>query len=197
MRVGTTADNLLAVEAPWRRAPVVSIEIPLDRPSLALSSPFGGLVYVVVPDGLDGWRGSVSVSGAIEAPWFRLGRDSPESLARQCAETHAPMGEIESALFIATADTAQLRRVGDPAWIASFWDRAVEADRHLADLPPPRSPERICPDVQLSAGWLHNGYPLMYHAGSVPDGGLDWVLDRDALADCAARHPAPPPSLFP
>ena len=182
LRIGTTADNLLGVADAWRRAPVVSMEVPLDRPATTLSSPFGGLVYIVVPDaGLDGWRGTVSLSGGIMAPWFRLGRDSAADFARQCADTHAPQGEIEGGSFVITCETAQLRRVDDPAWIAAFWDRVLEADRLLADLPPRRSPERICSDVQLISGWLHNGYPLMYHIGSAGKDALDWVVDKSAL----------------
>jgi hypothetical protein len=183
LRIGTSGDNLLRVADGWKRAPLVSAETPLDKRETTLSSPFGGLVYIVVPDrGTANWKGEITLSGAIEAPWFRLGRDSAADFARQCAETHAPQGEIEGASFIITAETAQLKRVQDPQWIATFWDRLLEADRNFADLPPRRSPERICSDVQLTSGWLHNGYPVMYHIGSVPNDGIDWVLDQAALA---------------
>ena len=182
LRIGTSNDSLLDVADGWRRAPVVSIDIPLTRRKTILASPLGGLVYVVVPDaGLPGRRVAARISGAIEAPRFRLGRDTAADFARQCADTHAPQGEIEGGSFVVTCETAQLRRVDDPEWIAAFWDRVLEADRVLADLPPRRSPERICSDVQLIAGWLHNGYPLMYHIDSVAGGGLDWAVDKAAL----------------
>ena len=187
LRIGTSSDNLLRVADGWKRAPLVSTEIPLNKPETTLSSPFGGLVYIVVRDaGIADWSGEITLSGGIAAPWFRLGRDSAESFARECAETHAPQGEIEGVSFIITAETAQLKRVEDPQWIATFWDRLLETDRNFADLPPRRYPERICSDVQLSSGWLHNGYPIMYHIGSVPNDGIDWVLDQTALAkgDC-------------
>lgn len=182
LRIGTSKDNLVAIGEDWRRAPVVSIEIPLDHPSLTLSSPFGGLVYVVVPEkGIAGWKGEVTIAGAIRAPWFKLGRDTAADFLRQCAETHAPQGEVEGDSFVITCETEQLRRADDPEWIAAFWDRVLEGDRVLAGLPPRRSPERICSDVQLTAGWLHNGYPLMYHIGSAGNGRLDWVLDKPGL----------------
>ena len=182
LRIGTSGDNLLRVADAWRRAPLVSAEIPLGKRETTLSSPFGGLVYIVVPDGgIAGWSGEVSLSGGIAAPWFRLGRDSAADFARQCADTHAPQGEIEGESFVITSETAQLRRVDDPAWIAAFWDRILAADLALADLPPRRSPERICSDVQLTTGWLHNGYPLMYHVGSAGKDALDWVVDKPAL----------------
>ena len=182
LRIGTSGDNLLRVADAWRRAPRVSAEIPLDKRETTISSPFGGLVYIVVPDGgIAGWSGEVSLSGGIMAPWFRLGRESAADFARQCADTHAPQGEIEGESFVITCETAQLRRVDDPAWIAAFWDRILSADLAFADLPPRRYPERICSDVQLTTGWLHNGYPLMYHIGSAGKDALDWVVDKPAL----------------
>lgn len=41
-----------------------------------VGSPFGGLLYVVVGEGLSGGLQSVVVSGAVRAPHFKKGRDS-------------------------------------------------------------------------------------------------------------------------
>ena len=130
VRVGSTADDLSGL-AEWKRFPLVTVTLPLVKTETTFASPFGGLVYIVVPDGREG-SSTVELDGGIMAPWFRLGRDTNAEFARQCAETGAPWGEIEGEDFIVTAETVGLRRVADPQWIASFWDRVLKADQELA-----------------------------------------------------------------
>ena len=181
VRVGSTADDLSGL-AEWKRFPLVTVTLPLVKTETTFASPFGGLVYIVVPDGREG-SATVELDGGIMAPWFRLGRDTNAEFARQCAETGAPWGEIEGEDFIVTAETAGLRRVADPQWIASFWDRVLKADQELAGWETRRSPERICADVQLTTGWLHSGYPLMSHINAAH---FDWAIDQARLkaGDC-------------
>ena len=93
VRVGSTADDLSGL-AEWKRFPLVTVTLPLVKSETTFASPFGGLVYVVVPDGCAGAT-TVELDGGIMAPWFRLGRDTNAEFARQCAETGAPWGEIE------------------------------------------------------------------------------------------------------
>ena len=176
-RIGSTADNLSSLQE-WKRAPLVTVEVPLTKEETTFSSPYGGLVYVVVPRSLKG-AAKVRVSGCVMAPWFVSGRDTAEKFARECAETGAPYGEIQGRDFIITAETEGLKQVSDPGWIADYWDRVLAADAELACMKGPReSPERICPDVQLVMGWMHNGYPLMTH---VNDNHLDWAIDRERM----------------
>ena len=76
LRIGSTTCRVTAHEK-WLRAPVVDIEIPLNKRETTLSSPFGGLVYVTVPNGKKG-KIQVKVGPACPAPWFVEGRDSAE-----------------------------------------------------------------------------------------------------------------------
>jgi hypothetical protein len=44
----------------------------------------------------------------------------------------------------------------------AFWDQVLDACAELAGLPTRRErPERFVTDVQISAGYMHSGYPLM------------------------------------
>ncbi|MGI5868303.1 MAG: M60 family metallopeptidase [Kiritimatiellia bacterium] len=178
VRVGSTADDLSGCDE-WRRAPRVTIEIPLVKETTTFATPYGGLVYIVVPKGARKRRVDVGLDGGVMAPWFKLGRDANDAFIRDCAKTGAPYGEIEGTNFILTVQTSQLAQVADPEWIAAFWDRALDAAQHLAQWDRRESPERICSDVQLATGWLHNGYPLMYHVNT--GNPLDWVIDKDGL----------------
>src|SRR5687767_13981526 len=49
-----------------------------------------------------------------------------------------------------------------------FWDQVLDAVADLACIPRERKrPERIVADVQISAGYMHSGYPIMTHLDSV------------------------------
>jgi hypothetical protein len=55
-----------------------------------------------------------------------------------------------------------VRTLDDPQALLVFWETILDQDAKLTGLPPERkSPERICADVQLCAGWMHAGYPVM------------------------------------
>ena len=183
VRIGTTMDDLTGL-AKWNRAPTVTCEVPLVKPSTTVYSPFGGLVYIVVPEKVDNstmFHDScfmLHVAGAIMSPRFKLGRDTQEKFARECVETAAPWGEIEGDEFIITAETKNLAQVDDAKWIAEYWDTVLREDRLLAGRESRAYPERYTTDVQLTAGDLHNGYPLMGHIE--PSG--DITLDKAKLA---------------
>ena len=164
LRVGTTGDDLTACDE-WKRAPLVTVTIPLDRPELKFATPFGGLLYVVVPEGLAGRQTSVSISGAVRAARFVLGRDTNADWRKMLAECPAPQAEIEGEHYVITLMKSRAAEATDPEWIAKFWDKVVRADAELTGYAAPRSyKERICADVQLKSGWLHDGYPMMYHS---------------------------------
>lgn len=179
VRIGSTADDLTG-KSEWKRAPRVTVEHPLTKRQTTVYSPFGGLVYIVVPTSTFTSTSplNLSLSGGVKAPWFKLGRDKPEDFAAACAASGAPYGEIEGTNFVVTAETAGLRRVKDPAWIARYWDKVIAADRDLAQLRR-AYPERMCSDVQLTSGWMHDGYPLMTHQNETH---LDWAIDEERLA---------------
>ncbi len=167
LRIGTTSCNLLRL-GEWWRMPRVDVEVPLEKPETTVSSPFGGLVYLVVPPGRSG-RIQVAIRNACPAVWFVAGRDSPRDWRRMLAECQAPQGEIQGARVILTVPRAALAQVKDPLALAKFWDGVADLDARLADLPMARpAPERYCCDVQLCAGYMHSGYPLMVPVSTAP-----------------------------
>lgn len=51
-----------------------------------------------------------------------------------------------------------------------LWDTILDAQATLAGLPSDRPrPERIVLDRQISAGWMHSGYPIMAHLESTQE----------------------------
>jgi hypothetical protein len=162
LRIGsTTCDNTR--HGQWSRAPKVDIEIPLTNLTTTCSSPFGGLVYVVVPDSVQGDESPVeaTISGACKAAWFKVGRDSLAAWAT-ITNAPAPYGEIESNKIILTVPRNQLAALADPVALMKFWDDVADLDAKMTALPATRRyAERLVGDDQLCAGWMHAGYPIM------------------------------------
>ena len=179
LRIGaTTCDN--ARHDHWERAPKVDMEYPLTNASITVSSPFGGLLYIVVPDRTDaaGTRVKVTLRNACRAPWYKAGRDTPDTWKKEIRAYPAPWAEIESAKLILTVPSEQIRKLDDPAALLAFWERVADQDAKLTAIDPQgrRYAERYSADVQLCAGWMHAGYPIM-----IPSVTAKELVDLDTL----------------
>ena len=165
IRVGATSCRLTGC-GEWRRAPVVDVAFGLKKRSVTFASPFGGPVYIEVPEGRKG-KVTVKIGPACPAPWFVEGRDTPETWARQLKECPAPFAEFENDRIVLTVPTAAAKEVADPRPLLKLWREVVDNDAWLTGIPAKRSsPERMCIDVQLCCGYMHSGYPIMIPAGS-------------------------------
>lgn len=165
IRVGSTTCRLTSARE-WRRAPIVDMEMPISKRSVTFASPFGGLVYVVVPRDMKG-KVTVKIGPACPAPRFVEGRDTPESWAGQLRCNPAPFAEIENDHIVLIMPYDSVKDLADPRPLLQVWREIMDNDARLAAIPIKRdSPERICIDVQLCAGYMHSGYPIMIPAGS-------------------------------
>ena len=160
LRIGTTTCRVTAHET-WKRAPVVDVEVPLDKTEIRLSSPFGGMVYVTVPAGKTG-TAEVKIGPACPAPWFVKGRDTASTWRESLRDLPAPMAEIESDKVVFTVPSSYIRKIENPLPLLEVWSEIMDLDAQMTAIPCKRSsPERFCIDEQLCAGFMHSGYPLM------------------------------------
>lgn len=164
LRIGAHTDTLWGVSEPWTRMPDISRAWPLTRAITQVFSPFGGNVYVTVPWGARATTVELTIAGVVEAPSFTAGVTTPGEWTRLRREALAPWAEVGSGRMVVTVPSAEVRELIDPAPVAEAWARVVELDAELAawEAPLPR-PERFVTDQQISAGYMHSGYPLMCH----------------------------------
>jgi len=179
LRIGsTTCDNTRHDH--WERAPKVDLEVPLKTAATTVSSPFGGLVYIVVPDHVDAPPHTtlkVTIANACRAAWFKVGRDTPDAWRRTIRSAPAPWTELESDTIILTVPADVARTLDDPSPLLQFWKRVADLDAKLTAVPTERrSAERFVADVQLCAGWMHAGYPIMIPVSTTKD-----LVDLDLL----------------
>ncbi|RYG58345.1 hypothetical protein EON80_27245, partial [bacterium] len=160
VRIGCHTDSLVNLDK-WQRSPEISRSFPLSKTENIAANPFGGLVYVVVPNGQQG-QVNVTISGAVEAPLFTLGKTSPEDWKQTIRNAPGPWAEFESDRVIISVPSVNVRDIDDPAKVLELYDRtflAMADLRGINRLNP--YPERIVADQQISAGYMHSGYPVM------------------------------------
>jgi hypothetical protein len=161
VRIGAHTDTLWHLDK-WERFPDISLVFPIRSEHIRAANPFGGLVYLEVPQKTAVSSFTATVSGAVAAARFVLGETTTEEWARIRRDSLAPWGEVESRCLILTAPLADLKKLDNPIELLGFWDRIMTAQADLAGWPTvPASPERIVFDQQISAGYLHSGYPIM------------------------------------
>ncbi|XP_074049575.1 TRPM8 channel-associated factor 2-like [Macrotis lagotis] len=169
VQIGCHSDNLNGAKKLYR-APVVIHRCCLDRPELSVSSLWGGLIYVLVPKGSQLGPVSITISGAVPAPYFKLGETSLEEWKNFIRHYPAPWGELATDNIILTVPSEHLQNLEDPESLLHLWDEMMGAVARLASISFPFSrPERIVADVQISAGWMHSGYPIMCHKKSAEE----------------------------
>ena len=188
LRIGTTTCNNTNHDH-WERMPRVDMEIPLTETTTTVTSPFGGLIYICVPQkkadakapASSTMSGKIGVSfqNACAAVWFVVGRDNLDDWKRMLAECPAPRGEIQSDKVILSVKKEDLLEIKDkdPNELMKVWETIADLDATLTGLPLVRnSPERFCTDDQLCAGYMHAGYPIM-----VPTHTARQLLDAELL----------------
>lgn len=167
VRIGCHTDHLWHHDR-WSRVPDVSRDWPLQPGATAVNSAFGGLVYIDVPGRQRGER-TFTIEGAVESPRFVRGVTTPEEWQRVRAAP-GPWGELESRRIIVNVPSDALRTLDDPEALMAFWDAISDAHATLGGVPiPPRRPHRFVADVQISAGYMHSGYPIMTHLDAVDE----------------------------
>lgn len=168
VRIGSHSDTLWHLSS-WQRAPEVCREFPLTAgTATAAANPFGGLVYVTHPPKADPATVEVTIANAVEAPLFVLGRTTAEEWDA-IRKRPAPWAEFASGKLVITVPSEAARSVADPVELMKFWDAVLDACADLSVVTRERGrAERFVHDVQISAGYMHSGYPIMAPMGEIP-----------------------------
>ncbi|MFC1499117.1 M60 family metallopeptidase [Verrucomicrobiota bacterium] len=175
MRIGSTTCSNWKHSA-WKRFPEIHRRFPVTSKNLRIASPFGGLIYCEIPKNYDGGTISMTVSKAVQAPLFVLGKTTKEEWLK-LRELPAPWAELQGEKIILSIPSRFIRDLDDPSALMEEWDKIVAAQDELAGYKGKHArkrPERIVPDIQICIGGLHAGYPIM---GGIwkDDGWLNYV----------------------
>ena len=168
--IGTHTDTLWHLEQ-IERFPDVTRRYPITSEETAVASAFGGLIYVTVPGGVSLGDIEVEIEGGVLAPRYIHGVTSATDWTEVERLRTAPWGELETQRLVITLPTSVLQTIEDPEALMDFWDRVQDANATLEGSDPLGRvrPERYTLDDQISAGWMHSGYPLMGYLVAAPD----------------------------
>lgn len=167
VRIGCHKDALWRLSK-WERMPEITRAWALNAESTTVASPFGGPVYIVVHRAPRPKPGpiAVTVAGAIDAPLFVLGSTTNDEWKSRLRALPGPWAELATDKVIVTVPSSAVRTLDDPESLMRYWDRLADAEDDLGGIPTRERvgrPERFVADVQISAGYMHSGYPIMTH----------------------------------
>ncbi|XP_063164165.1 TRPM8 channel-associated factor homolog [Candoia aspera] len=169
VQMGCHTDNLMAL-GKWERPPVATRRFQVQSEKMEISSLWGGLLYVIVPKKSSLGYISVTIEGATRAPYFKHGETSKQDWRETVSLYPAPWAELETENIILTLPSDAVRKNDKIEFLLKTWDQMMRAIAKLASIPFPfPRPERIVTDVQISAGWMHSGYPVMSNVGALPE----------------------------
>lgn len=161
VRIGAHSDTLWHLDK-WQRAPEITRTFALSGSETKAANAFGGLVYLTVPEKSKLGVVEIEIDGAIEAPLFQLGKTTTANWRDTVRHAPGPWAELATDKIVLTVPSRVVRELDDPAALMRFWDAGMDAIADLAAIPRTRTrPERIVTDEQISAGYMHSGYPIM------------------------------------
>ncbi|MCO4747524.1 MAG: M60 family metallopeptidase [Proteobacteria bacterium] len=178
--IGPWTDTLWGKDR-WSRFPEVTRTERIDAAEVEVASAFGGPIYVRIPAGLALGEQDVQVTGAVPMAHYVHG----STVWSEVANNPAPWAELESDRFAMTVPAAELDVVSNASELMDFWDEVLGGmsvlEGEASDRP---RAERFVVDRQISAGWMHSGYPIMAHLVSAEE-----VLDLGSLMSNGAWGP--------
>ena len=165
--IGAHSDSLWDKEQLHRHPEIVRWWY-VDGIEMEVGNAFGGSIYVAIEPGSTLGAFDVTISNAVEAPTYTHGETSVEDWVQQGRHSPAPWAEIGSDQFILSVPSHEIRDLEDPDDLMEWWGQALGMEHELYGFLPWSRVERAVFDAQISAGWMHSGYPFMAHDLSVP-----------------------------
>jgi hypothetical protein len=161
VRIGCHSDQLWRLDA-WSRVPDICTRRPVASVRTEAANAFGGLVYIETPRDLTVPAFRVTIEGAVPAPHYVHGKTELADWRESVRHLPAPWAELQTDKVILTLPSEVVRDLDNPQELMDFWDGIMDRYMELLGLPPARRRiERFVSDVQISAGYMHSGYPLM------------------------------------
>jgi Peptidase M60, enhancin and enhancin-like/N-terminal domain of M60-like peptidases len=162
--VGCHRDSLLKLEK-WNRFPVINRTFDLKVGENKIANAFGGQLFI--QSSHKDWRKPVKAapstplqfSNAVAMPTYVLGKDTPDTWMK-AKQLPAPWVTLVGKQVILHVQASEVKQLTDPKGLLEWWDKAMSLEDDLIGLTR-LAPERVVPDRQISAGFMHSGYPFM------------------------------------
>lgn len=160
IQIGSHTD-LLWNKTPWKRFPAIVRSYPIKSTQMDVANAFGGSIYVTIPGGKSFGPVSVTLNNVVRAPLYVHGQTTLNEWLT-IRDYPAPWADIGTDKMIVMVPSSYIRTLDDPAQLMNRWDDIMDTQADLAAISHTRvRPERYLADRDISAGYMHSGYPIM------------------------------------
>lgn len=159
VQIGCHSDTLWHLDR-WQRHPEITVRKTLIPGVTRISSPFGGLVYIAVDRRNSLPEQKLTFSNVVRSARYVHGKTTLAQWKEQL-KYQAPWVEIGSEKIIFSVPLVDAQKVDDPVALMNLWDKSLDLYSELDGRTLPDRAERIVCDRQISAGYMHSGYPIM------------------------------------
>ena len=168
IQIGAHSDSLWGKDI-LDRHPKIHRNWVIDSTTMHVGNTFGGLIFITFPPDSTFGIVNVAIENAVQAPRYIAGVTTEAEWNMTQRLLPAPWAELEGEFFILTVPSSEIRSLDSVVELMEWWDTALQMEHNLSGYLPWTRVERAVFDVQISAGWMHSGYPFMAHTVSVPN----------------------------
>jgi uncharacterized protein (TIGR03437 family) len=163
--------------ANWTRFPKVYRRDPLNQAVTDTACAFGGLVFIRVPPNTSLGTFNVTISGAVEAPWFKYGVHTDAEWNDRIKQLPGAWGMMSCEGMTIFVSRRHLLNVNEPNKVIGHWDRVMRTADEFLGYSGRKREEAAVADRQITVGFGHAGYPFLMAYG-----------DSDALVNGAVAR---------
>ena len=151
----------------------ISNRFSLSTEKTKIINPFGGGIYMLVPEGSNFGYFDIKIDGAVKSPYFSTREAKGTDLSvwqAELAEQSVKWVDIESDKFMTTLPIDVLDGINpgsinltDPRLMMEKWDEVADGFNYVGGRPQERSrAEYIISDTRIPDGGYGTGYPAVY-----------------------------------
>jgi Peptidase M60, enhancin and enhancin-like/N-terminal domain of M60-like peptidases len=153
-QIGIHNDDLRHLDKLERSGFDLTRSFELEKDTATVFSPYGGLLYIRIPDSSSLKSISIIANGVVKAPYYKLEKNNLTEWAR-IKNNPAPWTELATDKIILTVPTYRIKNLENPDSLLKLWDQVMDADADLAIISRTRThPERIVIDNQVAYGYM-------------------------------------------
>jgi len=167
-----------------QRWPIVHKKVKLTQRGLEVSTPFGGLIYLISPN-KPRQRISMKLENVVDSPNFSLTKGEKAKTTWEVSRKSPGLwADIEGRFITITLPASSVREMEFDALtsVMNTWDSVVRLSGALREMDV-SSHQRIwiVTDVQPIAGYMHSGYPIVTHLDVANPNGRDFLLNGSVI----------------
>ena len=156
---------------------IISKTYALSSETTQIVSPFGGGLYIKVPEGTNmGWF-DVLISGAVQSPYFSWRTDRktlPSDWATEIENQQVAWVDLESDNYMMTLPLTVVETTLDPSLLMTQWDEIMDGFWYVGGRSEPRRRSQyFIVDSQLNGPGFGTGYPQLIGDYNAPSGPLE------------------------